>query len=119
MTKAMTMVIIIHFYVCTLGSDGSHYFYTNLTHGLAFIYQYLLVLYSHFFHTDALRFCRKIIGLKDEFYNRYIVKGRLFESIISAFKENGNRYNLLNSAIVELFEFIRVVSHIEKVCMHK
>ncbi|XP_001628838.2 serine/threonine-protein phosphatase 4 regulatory subunit 3A isoform X1 [Nematostella vectensis] len=57
---------------------------------------------------NALRFCRKIVGLKDEFYNRYIIKGKLVEPIITAFKENGNRYNLLNSAIVELFEFIRV-----------
>ena len=50
------------------------------------------------------------MGLKDEFYNRYIVKGQLFDSVICAFKENGQRYNLLNSAIVELFEFIRAVS---------
>jgi len=65
---------------------------------------------------DALRFYRKIVGLKDEFYNRYIMKGTLFEGIITAFKENGNRYNLLNSAIVELFEFIRVVSNN---CLHE
>ena len=50
------------------------------------------------------------MGLKDEFYNRYIVKGQLFDPVICAFKENGQRYNLLNSAIVELFEFIRAVS---------
>lgn len=59
---------------------------------------------------DSLRFLRRIVGLKDEFYNRYIVKGQLFEPVICAFKENGQRYNLLNSAIVELFEFIRAVS---------
>ena len=63
-----------------------------------------------FFLLDSLRFLRRIVGLKDEFYNRYIVKGQLFDPVISAFKENGQRYNLLNSAIVELFEFIRVVS---------
>ena len=62
---------------------------------------------------DSLRFLRRIVGLKDEFYNRYIVKGQLFDPVISAFKENGQRYNLLNSAIVELFEFIRVVSGIK------
>ena len=48
--------------------------------------------------------------MKDEFYNRYIVKGQLFDPVIATFKENGQRYNLLNSAIVELFEFIRAVS---------
>ncbi|XP_016358930.1 serine/threonine-protein phosphatase 4 regulatory subunit 3-like [Sinocyclocheilus anshuiensis] len=56
----------------------------------------------------ALRFMRRIIGLKDEYYNHYIVKGNLFEPVISALLDNGTRYNLLNSAIIELFEFIRV-----------
>ena len=63
-----------------------------------------------YFFLDSLRFLRRVVGLKDEFYNRYIVKGQLFDPVISAFKENGQRYNLLNSAIVELFEFIRAVS---------
>ena len=53
---------------------------------------------------------RRIIGLKDEFYNRYIIKGNLFEPVINALLDNGTRYNLLNSAVIELFEFIKVVS---------
>uniref|UniRef100_A0A8C4XHG0 Serine/threonine-protein phosphatase 4 regulatory subunit 3 n=1 Tax=Erpetoichthys calabaricus TaxID=27687 RepID=A0A8C4XHG0_ERPCA len=56
----------------------------------------------------ALRFMRRIVGLKDEFYNRYIIKGNLFEPVINALLDNGTRYNLLNSAVIELFEFIRV-----------
>ncbi|KAL8169039.1 UNVERIFIED_CONTAM: Serine/threonine-protein phosphatase 4 regulatory subunit 3A [Gekko kuhli] len=56
----------------------------------------------------ALRFKRKIIGLKDEFYNRYIMKSFLFEPVVKAFLSNGSRYNLMNSAIIEMFEFIRV-----------
>ncbi|XP_056114559.1 serine/threonine-protein phosphatase 4 regulatory subunit 3B [Rhinichthys klamathensis goyatoka] len=56
----------------------------------------------------ALRFLRRIIGLKDEYYNRYIMKGNLFEPVVNALLDNGTRYNLLNSAVVELFEFIRV-----------
>lgn len=47
--------------------------------------------------------------LQDEFYFRYIVKHNLFEPIIEAFVANGNRYNLLNSAILELIDFIRKV----------
>ncbi|NXK04441.1 P4R3B phosphatase, partial [Herpetotheres cachinnans] len=58
----------------------------------------------------ALRFMRRIIGLKDEFYNRYITKGNLFEPVVNALLDNGTRYNLLNSAVIELFEFIRVVN---------
>uniref|UniRef100_A0A6Q2YF43 Serine/threonine-protein phosphatase 4 regulatory subunit 3 n=1 Tax=Esox lucius TaxID=8010 RepID=A0A6Q2YF43_ESOLU len=56
----------------------------------------------------ALRFMRRIIGQKDEYYNRYIIKGNLFEPVISTLLDNGTRYNLLNSAIIELFEFIKV-----------
>uniref|UniRef100_A0A8C5IU37 P4R3B phosphatase n=1 Tax=Junco hyemalis TaxID=40217 RepID=A0A8C5IU37_JUNHY len=62
----------------------------------------------NFLPPGALRFMRRIIGLKDEFYNRYITKGNLFEPVINALLDNGTRYNLLNSAVIELFEFIRV-----------
>lgn len=53
---------------------------------------------------------RRIIGLKDEFYNRYIMRNFLFEPVIKAFLNNGSRYNLMNSAIIEMFEYVRVVS---------
>lgn len=58
----------------------------------------------------ALRFMRKIIGLKDEFYNRYIIGGNLFQPVVDAFRRNNGRYNLLDSAIIEMFEFIKLVS---------
>ena len=58
----------------------------------------------------ALRFMRKIIALKDEFYNRYIIKGNLFAPVIDAFVMNNGRYNLLDSAILEMFEHIKLVS---------
>lgn len=60
--------------------------------------------------TGALRFMRKIVALKDEFYNRYIVKGNLFAPVVDAFLRNNSRYNLLDSAVLELFEFIKLVS---------
>ncbi|XP_008824721.2 protein PPP4R3C-like, partial [Nannospalax galili] len=56
----------------------------------------------------ALRFMRKIIGLKNECYYRYIIKNNLFKPVVRAFVLNGSRYNMLNSAIIELFEFIRM-----------
>ena len=52
---------------------------------------------------------RKTIGMKDEFYHRYFVRGDLFKPVVSAFQTNGSKYNLLNSAMIELFEFIRQV----------
>ncbi|XP_035938288.2 serine/threonine-protein phosphatase 4 regulatory subunit 3B-like [Halichoerus grypus] len=57
---------------------------------------------------SALRFMRRMIGLKDEFYNCYIIKGNLFEPVVNAFLDKGTRYNMLNSAVIELFEYIRV-----------
>lgn len=38
------------------------------------------------------------------------MKHNCFEPIIEAFVANGNRYNLLNSAVLELIDFIRKVS---------
>lgn len=49
---------------------------------------------------------RRLIGLKDEFYNRHIVTGNLFAPIVDAFLLNKGRYNLLDSAVIDLFEFI-------------
>lgn len=65
----------------------------------------------------ALRFMRKIIALKDEYYNRYITKGNLFAPVIDAFLRNNGRYNLLDSAILELFEFIKL-EDIKSLCSH-
>ena len=55
----------------------------------------------------ALKLLRACVGLKDEFYNRYLVKSDLFEPIVRSFRANGEKYNLLNSAILELIDFVR------------
>jgi len=60
-----------------------------------------------FLALSALRFLRKTLSLKEETYNKYIVKANLFEYVVEALKSNGSRYNILNSAIIELFDFIR------------
>ena len=61
-----------------------------------------------FLALNALKFFRKIIGLKDEFYNRYIIKFDLMSYIVDAFIKNGTRQNMLNSAVLEMFEFIKI-----------
>ena len=38
---------------------------------------------------------------------RYLAKNCLFKPIVALLVRNGSRYNLLNSALLELFEFIR------------
>ncbi len=54
---------------------------------------------------------RKIVGLKDEQYNLTIARNNLLAPIVEAFKANKRRYNLLNSALIELFEYIRQVNN--------
>ncbi|KAF2074192.1 hypothetical protein CYY_004510 [Polysphondylium violaceum] len=54
----------------------------------------------------AIRFFRSLISMKDDLYNRHIIQENLFQPIIELFKENISKYNLLNSAIIELFQFI-------------
>lgn len=61
-----------------------------------------------FLALNALKFFRKIVGLKDEFYNRYIIKFDLMAFVIDAFVKNGLKHNMLNSAVLELLEFIKM-----------
>ncbi|XP_004631474.1 serine/threonine-protein phosphatase 4 regulatory subunit 3B-like [Octodon degus] len=66
---------------------------------------------------SVVRLMRKMIGLKDPQYNHYIIRGNLFEPIVNAFLANGTRYNILNSAIIELFEYINV-ENIKSLTVH-
>lgn len=60
-----------------------------------------------FLALSALRMMRRIVHKKDEYYYRYMIKGDLFKPVVEAFKANGNRYNLFNSAIIELFDYLK------------
>ncbi|CAN0855492.1 Serine/threonine-protein phosphatase 4 regulatory subunit 3 [Linum grandiflorum] len=55
----------------------------------------------------AVRFVRTILSRHDEHLTTHFVKNNLLKPIIDAFVRNGDRYNLLNSAVLELFEYIR------------
>ena len=55
----------------------------------------------------ALKFFRTAISLQDQFYSQQIIKSQSFEPIINIVIETMPRDNLLNSACLELFEFIR------------
>jgi protein phosphatase-4 regulatory subunit 3 len=55
---------------------------------------------------SGVRLFRAFIGQKDDYYYRHIIKYHLFDGLVEVFSKNGPRYNLLQSAIVELFEFI-------------
>ncbi|KAF9565122.1 Platinum sensitivity protein [Mortierella alpina] len=55
----------------------------------------------------ALRFFRTCIGLNDDFYHRYLLKCNVIQHIVDLLLSTGNKNNLLNSACIEFFEFIR------------
>ncbi|KAG8372900.1 hypothetical protein BUALT_Bualt12G0115200 [Buddleja alternifolia] len=55
----------------------------------------------------AVRFVRTLVSRSDEHLMNHLVKNNLFKPIVDAFVANGDRYNLLNSAVLELFEYIR------------
>ncbi len=44
----------------------------------------------------GIRFLRTCITLKDELFNRYVLRQNVFEPVMAVFFENGDRYNLLN-----------------------
>ncbi|KAK6138792.1 hypothetical protein DH2020_027469 [Rehmannia glutinosa] len=55
----------------------------------------------------AIRFMRALVSRSDEHLMNHLVKNNLFQPIIDAFVANGHRYNLLNSAVLDLVEYIR------------
>lgn len=56
---------------------------------------------------SVVRFVRACLGLKNEVFIRKMIQQKLFDPIISVFNKNGVRYNLLNSIVIELINFIR------------
>lgn len=48
-------------------------------------------------------------NLQDEHLISHVIKNNLLKPVVDVFVTNGNRYNLLNSAVLELFEYIRRV----------
>ena len=57
-----------------------------------------------------MRLLRTVIGLMDEFYNRYIIKHRLLDLMFPLLHAHVAQDNLLASALLEMYEFIRIVS---------
>ncbi|KAG7029010.1 Serine/threonine-protein phosphatase 4 regulatory subunit 3 [Cucurbita argyrosperma subsp. argyrosperma] len=55
----------------------------------------------------AVRFIRTVLSRHDEHLISYFVKNNTLKPIIDVFVANGSRYNLLNSAVLELLEYIK------------
>ncbi|GLC50218.1 hypothetical protein PLESTB_000355400 [Pleodorina starrii] len=55
----------------------------------------------------TVRFMRVCVALKEDFFTRYLLRYNCFGPIMVVFFENGERYNLLNSAVLDLIDYIR------------
>ncbi|KAI9845715.1 MAG: Platinum sensitivity protein [Sclerophora amabilis] len=92
--------------------------YFVLHEGLAARIGQLLACPEKHLKLTALKFFRTCVGLQDDFYNRQITASKLFGPILDIVYETMPRDNLLNSACLELFEFIKrenlkyLVSHV-------
>lgn len=70
---------------------------------------------------SALRLLRVVVGFKNEFYYRHLIKHGLFTPVVDVLIRNGPKYNLLNSCILEMLKFIEseniktLVSHFAEV----
>eukprot|EP00842_Homolaphlyctis_polyrhiza_P006972 jgi/Hompol1/864/HPOL_002583-RA len=59
---------------------------------------------------SALRVYRKCIGSNEDFYRRLLIKLDVFGPIFTALLQTKGKYNLLNSACLEFFDFISKAS---------
>ncbi|KAF2106930.1 component of IIS longevity pathway SMK-1-domain-containing protein [Lophiotrema nucula] len=81
--------------------------YFILSEGLAVRVAQLMDCPEKHLKLTALKYFRTCIGLHDEFHNRQIIQNQLFEPILRILFDTMPRDNLLNSACLELFEFIK------------
>ncbi|BGO88519.1 hypothetical protein NBRC10512_003383 [Rhodotorula toruloides] len=55
----------------------------------------------------ALRFLRACVARNDDFYNRFLIKYDLIRPVLDTAEEERDKDNLLGSACLEFFEFLR------------
>jgi protein phosphatase-4 regulatory subunit 3 len=53
-----------------------------------------------------VRVLRRMVSTANKLYHTYIIENNLFAPIVQIFLENGEKYNALNSAILDLFDYI-------------
>jgi protein phosphatase-4 regulatory subunit 3 len=81
--------------------------YFILSEGLAARVAQLMDCPEKHLQLTALKYFRIVIGFHDETHNRQIIQHQLFEPILRILFDTMPRDNLLNSACLELFEFIK------------
>jgi hypothetical protein len=63
-------------------------------------------VYRHM-HLGAIRLLRAIIALKEEFYQRHIVKFDIMKPLFCLLRQTARKDNMITSTIVELVELVR------------
>ncbi|GAA6033750.1 hypothetical protein JCM8097_004413 [Rhodosporidiobolus ruineniae] len=58
----------------------------------------------------ALRFIRAIVARTDDFYNRFLIKHDLIRPVLETADEEKEKDNLLGSACLEFFEYLRTTN---------
>lgn len=81
--------------------------YFTLSEGLHARISQLMTCPQKHLKLAAIRWFRTCISLCDEFHNRTIMNDRLLEPILDLLETTSTRDNLLNSACLEFFEFIK------------
>jgi protein phosphatase-4 regulatory subunit 3 len=51
-----------------------------------------------------------MVALKDDAYLKQLIKSGLYGAVVHALVANGPKYNMLNSAVIDLFDYIRKVA---------
>ncbi|KAJ3020288.1 Platinum sensitivity protein [Thoreauomyces humboldtii] len=81
--------------------------YLCLTSPLMVKVSTLLTAKQNYLRLSALRVLRVCVGTLDDFYvNQVLLKKGILKPIVNLFVEVKSKYNLLNSACLDLFEFI-------------
>ncbi|KAF2125983.1 DUF625-domain-containing protein [Dothidotthia symphoricarpi CBS 119687] len=81
--------------------------YFILSEGLAARVAQLMACPEKHLKLTSLKYFRTVIGLHDETHNRQIIQHQVFDPILKILFDTMPRDNLLNSACLELFEFIK------------
>lgn len=87
----------------------SKYFVLSSTLGTHIPKLFQLTRHKHL-RLAALRVLRAIVAKNDDFYNRFLMKADLFKPALELAWAERKRDNLLASACLELFEYVRTVS---------
>jgi protein phosphatase-4 regulatory subunit 3 len=54
----------------------------------------------------GIRFIKHCVQLKDDIYNRFLIKNDMFRPVFDVFEKHINRNNMINSAVIDLVEYI-------------